>query len=651
MKRKISLAIFVASLLFCLSFAFAVNAETNDNVAFKAILSYTQTEYNGSVQKPDVIVTDGTENVLNKSEYSVTYSNSNSADAGEYTVTVTGVSNEFEQTLSYKIMPKSIRTGVDITPEYRMAAYLGKPLQPKVTAVFNGKTLVEGKDYVISYRHNNTTGNAYIDVNGINNFNNVWITGFSIIPGQVENLRCTEKTNSTIKLNWNRVEGADGYQIYVYDLNKKNYVPLKTIEGGNYMGNTLRNLTYATPFQYRVRAYADFNNVRYYGDWSAVCYTYTSIPKYTGKIKLSRPNNSDYIDVSYDRAQGCSGYEICLSHDANYKQYTYYHTNYGNSNIRKRIYGVSRNKAYYVKIRLFTKSGNDIYYGPWSNSVLDYQYNGKVTVNKAANSNIMKVSFPKSVYGQGYQIAYSRNYSFSDASYVNLYGINNTSTTISNIRRDKGYFVRVRIIYQLGNGWTYGPWTRIYHSGYNFVYATYSSNYVNNKDRTTNLKVASNAINGIVINPGETFDFNKIVGPRTAKRGYKKATVFTGTKGTAQELGGGICQVSSTIFNTALYGNVKITERHQHSQKVTYVPYGRDAAISGSNKNFRWTNNTDFQIRVMMNVSNGKITCTFMTFDQQNPGNISLKVTKSGNKYTLKRYQGNSCNYTTTSSY
>ena len=65
------------------------------------------------------------------------------------------------------------------------------------------------------------------------------------------------------------------------------------------------------------------------------------------------------------------------------------------------------------------------------------------------------------------------------------------------------------------------------------------------------MRIASEAINGTVIYPGEVFDFNEIVGPRTAERGYKKATVFTGTTGTAQELGGGICQVSSTIFNAA----------------------------------------------------------------------------------------------------
>ena len=82
--------------------------------------------------------------------------------------------------------------------------------------------------------------------------------------------------------------------------------------------------------------------------------------------------------------------------------------------------------------------------------------------------------------------------------------------------------------------------------------ATYYSYYVNNKDRTTNLKIASKKINGTIIQPGETFDFNKVVGSRTAAKGYKKAHVFTGKNSTTMGLAGGICQVASTVFNTAL---------------------------------------------------------------------------------------------------
>ena len=69
------------------------------------------------------------------------------------------------------------------------------------------------------------------------------------------------------------------------------------------------------------------------------------------------------------------------------------------------------------------------------------------------------------------------------------------------------------------------------------------------------MKIASKKINGTIIQPGETFDFNKVVGSRTAAKGYKKAHVFTGENSTTMGLAGGICQVASTVFNTALISN------------------------------------------------------------------------------------------------
>ncbi len=79
------------------------------------------------------------------------------------------------------------------------------------------------------------------------------------------------------------------------------------------------------------------------------------------------------------------------------------------------------------------------------------------------------------------------------------------------------------------------------------------------------------------------------------------------------------------------------------------MPLGRDAAISGEYKNFRWTNNYDFPIKIYMEVSGGYITCTFYTQNQEDPGDIELKVTKKGNTYTLNRYHNGKVDYTCTS--
>ena len=106
------------------------------------------------------------------------------------------------------------------------------------------------------------------------------------------------------------------------------------------------------------------------------------------------------------------------------------------------------------------------------------------------------------------------------------------------------------------------------------------------------------------------------------------------------------------MYNTALLANVKITERHQHNQRVTYVPLGRDAAIYWSgNQDFKWTNNTKYSIKIRMTVSNGVITCKFYTVSNVNPKKVKLSVSKSGKNFTLKRSVSGKVNYTAKSKY
>ena len=187
---------------------------------------------------------------------------------------------------------------------------------------------------------------------------------------------------------------------------------------------------------------------------------------------------------------------------------------------------------------------------------------------------------------------------------------------------------------------------------YSNVYASYSTNYkASQTNRTTNLDIACKTINGTILKPGQTFSFNGTLGERTAAKGYKPATIFTGTTGTAQELGGGICQVASTMFNTALYGNVTINERHQHAQRVSYVPLGRDAGIYWGHKNFKFTNNTKYNIKIKTWISNGTLTAQLLTTEEVKPAKVELKVYRNGNNFTLKRYVNGEVNYTTKSNY
>ncbi|MEO2075545.1 MAG: VanW family protein [Bacillus sp. (in: firmicutes)] len=110
-----------------------------------------------------------------------------------------------------------------------------------------------------------------------------------------------------------------------------------------------------------------------------------------------------------------------------------------------------------------------------------------------------------------------------------------------------------------------------------------------NKTRTTNIKLAVDSINNTVVFPGETFSFNKVVGKRTVAKGYLRAPVIIRGE-YSEDIGGGICQVSSTLFNAVDNAGLKIVQRFSHSRKVPYIPPGRDATVSWYGPDFEFKN-------------------------------------------------------------
>jgi len=116
-------------------------------------------------------------------------------------------------------------------------------------------------------------------------------------------------------------------------------------------------------------------------------------------------------------------------------------------------------------------------------------------------------------------------------------------------------------------------------------------------NRLGNIILASEAINGVILEPGEEFSFNRIVGRRTSERGYRSAPAFMGGL-TVQAIGGGICQVSSTIYSAIKDTDIKVLERYAHGRPVAYLPRGRDATVSWGSLDFRFENNTDHPLRV-----------------------------------------------------
>lgn len=145
------------------------------------------------------------------------------------------------------------------------------------------------------------------------------------------------------------------------------------------------------------------------------------------------------------------------------------------------------------------------------------------------------------------------------------------------------------------------------------ILAQYATNYPAYKeDRTHNLKLAADKIDGMRLEPGAEFSYNNTVGPRTAGAGFKMADVFADGE-VRPGMGGGVCQPSSTLFNAALLAGLEISERHNHMMPVSYVPLTRDATVAyDEGLDFRFRNSTQFPIILLAAVDGGTLTCTIL---------------------------------------
>ena len=155
--------------------------------------------------------------------------------------------------------------------------------------------------------------------------------------------------------------------------------------------------------------------------------------------------------------------------------------------------------------------------------------------------------------------------------------------------------------------------------------SSFSTRYdASNTDRSTNLELAAEAINGTILLPGEIFSFNKVVGPRTPAKGYKLAGAYS-SEGVVQSYGGGVCQVSTTIYNAALFANLDIVERYNHGFVVSYVDNGRDATVSYGAVDFKFKNSRTYAIKMVAFAKNGIMTVELWGIPEKEEFEIELE--------------------------
>lgn len=522
-----------------------------------------------------------------------------------------------------------VLTDTNVTLSQQSFVYDGTAKNPAV--IYNGITLSENTDYTVKYSNNVDVGTVKATITGINIYSGTVVKEFKITP-----IKFDDKKVSVSLEKSSFVYNGQSITPVVYVAYNHNYLIQNTDFTATYSNNNAPGVATV-----KIKGIGNYSG--------SISKTYIILPEKIASVSIKKDSATSAL-ISWSAASKVSGYEI-LKFDSAKNAYVHL-THVSNSQTSYKVSSLKNSTAYYYQVRAYKTVNDKNYYGEAGNTVFTFIKPSKVKLKSVTLSKTTLNVEWKKVNCSGYEITYTTDSKFKKGlKKVKIKNPKTVKKAIKKLKKNKKYYVKVRAYTDYNGVRYYGDKSSMLSSYYSNVYATYYSYYVNNKNRTTNLKIASKKINGTIIQPGETFDFNKVVGSRTAAKGYKKAHVFTGENSTTMGLAGGICQVASTVFNTALISNVKIVERHQHSQRVSYVPLGRDAAISGNVQNFRWKNNTKYAIKIKMTVKGGKITCTFYTCQKAKPKKVKLKVTQKGKTFTLKRSVKGKTNYSCKSKY
>jgi len=160
--------------------------------------------------------------------------------------------------------------------------------------------------------------------------------------------------------------------------------------------------------------------------------------------------------------------------------------------------------------------------------------------------------------------------------------------------------------------------------------ATYTTRFsTSNYNRSTNIRLATKQIDGVVLMPGESFSYNQVVGKRTVARGFRVAAVYSNGE-VSEGVGGGICQVSSTLYNSVLLSNLKVTARKNHTFNTGYVPVGQDATVSWGGPDFVFENNRNYPIRIVASVSGGSVTTQIYGLKQDTDYEVKVRSSVIG---------------------
>ena len=270
-------------------------------------LSQTKYTYSGKANKPAVTVKNAAGNVIPATEYTVSYKNN--INAGKASVTVKFTNNYSDtKTLSFTIAPKQVSADDEtISLANTKYTYTGNEIKPAVTVRDAAGNVISSADYALSYENNINAGKASVTVIFTNNYSGSGTLSFTIVPKQVKGLNSGSEKKTSIKLTWNKTEGAKYYKVEKYNASTKKWETVKTVKN-NYL--TVSSLKAGTKYKFRVTALDSTKTIS--GKVSAVLKTGTLTAAPTVTLKSAK---SKTATASWKKVTGASKYIVYKSTD------------------------------------------------------------------------------------------------------------------------------------------------------------------------------------------------------------------------------------------------------------------------------------------------------------------------------------------------
>lgn len=433
---------------------------------YEIILDASEYTYTAAEVKPQVVVAKVNamgmvqeDTVLNsETDYTVTYLNN--VNVGIATIQVDGLgvyADTLELEKNFTIVQASVEDA-DFTFAYKGYYYTGKERTPAVKVSLNGK-VIDTDNYDAIYSNNIEIGTATVTVTGKNNLKGTANTTFEIrLKAPTFSL---SRSYNFMRVWWDEVKGADGYQIYRSISKESGFKRVATIESGEDAPYKDTGLTHNKTYYYKVRAYKNVDGEKIYSAYSTIKSKTTRVA--TPTIQTISKTNYTTLTIKWNKIAGATGYKVYRSTSEN-GEYERIATLGGNDTLSYKNTGLTCGKVYYYKIRAYRTVDGTKYHGSYSNAKKSFSRPTKVKITDETNYNGTSITlyWKKSNGAEGYQVYRSTS---KEGTYTLVKIIKSGSTLKwkdTDLSKNKNYYYKVRAFCETNGNKAYGLYSDVF---------------------------------------------------------------------------------------------------------------------------------------------------------------------------------------------